>query len=205
MKKLLLTGFEPFGGDPVNPSSVIAQDFHRKVIGNIEIIGRTIPLRFYEIDNIICGYIEEFNPDIIINLGQALRPTISYEYVAINLAHISSESYNCGAKPNHETLTENGPKAYFTSLPVQKLVKHLSSHNIPSYISYSAGTFGCNQIFYSTMHYIHTNLNPNSVSAGFIHIPLLPEQTVKSTLSSSMSLDFMKKSIELIIDFFNLR
>lgn len=205
MKKLLLTGFEPFGGDPINPSSAIAQDFHGKVIGNIEIIGRTIPLRFYEIDNIICGYIEEFNPDIIINLGQAPRPTISYEYVAINLAHISNESYNCGAKPNHEPLVENGPNAYFTSLPVQELVKHLSSYQIPSYISYSAGTFGCNQIFYSAMHHIHTNPNLNSVSAGFIHVPLLPEQTVKSTLSSSMSLDYMKKSIESIIGFFNIR
>ncbi|MHA1967547.1 MAG: pyroglutamyl-peptidase I family protein [Candidatus Hodarchaeales archaeon] len=201
--KLLITGFEAFGEHDINPSAVIAEDFNGKVIQNIEVIGRTVPLNYAKIKLINWKYIEKFNPDIIMNLGQAPRPAISLEYIAINVANVSSGAYNCGAQPKNERIVEDGPAAYFSLLPTQDMVNHLNKNNIPCYISYSAGTFGCNQIFYTTMNYLDIHTQNGSTLAGFIHIPLLPEQTIKSPQSSSMSLDDMKRSIELLIDFFN--
>ncbi len=203
MKKILITGFEPFGGHNINPSAVIAEDLDGKVIQNIEIIGRTIPLNYSEIMSTNWRFIKEINPDIIFNLGQAPRPAISLEYAAINVANVSSGAYNCGAKPRNERIVEDGPAAYFSNLPTQEMVKYLNENGIPSYTSYSAGTFGCNQIFYSTMHYLDIHSKIDSTLAGFIHVPLLPEQTIKTPQSPSMSLPDMKRSIELFISFFS--
>jgi pyroglutamyl-peptidase len=199
--KLLLTGFEPFGGYQINPSDAISQQLDKKTINNVKIIGKTIPLRYKEIRHIITKLIEETNPEIIINMGQAPRSSIAFERVAVNLADVSKGAYNCGSIPDEEPLIEGGPVAYFSTLPLKKLVKYLTARNIPCYISNSAGTFGCNQIMYHTLNYLDINSLNNSIIAGFIHLPLLPEQTLNTPQSSSMSLNLMKKAIELVIEF----
>jgi pyroglutamyl-peptidase len=201
MIKLLLTGFEPFGGYTVNPSDLIAQELNGKSIGNIEIIGKTIPLRYKEICPLIRQHIKEIQPSIIINLGQAPRPSIAFERVAINIVDASKTAYNCETKPKNQYIVEGGDVAYFSSLPIIKLVKNLLDHGIPSYISNTAGTFGCNQIMYCTMNYIQTHLKSNSILAGFIHLPLLPEQTINSPNSAAMSLELISKAIKLTIEF----
>ncbi|MFX1282175.1 MAG: pyroglutamyl-peptidase I [Promethearchaeota archaeon] len=199
MRSLLLTGFEPFGGYNVNPSDIIAQELNDTTISHIKIIGKTIPLRFAEIKSAITQVIDETNPEIIINTGQASRPSISIERVAINLADASKVAYNCGTKPNEKTLVEGGPVAYFSTLPIKYIEKYLKKNDIPCYISNSAGTFGCNQVMYHTLNYLDSSFRYNSVLAGFIHFPLLPEQIVNSPQSSSMSLDVMRKAITLVI------
>jgi len=201
MKKLLLTGFEPFGGYKINPSDVISQELDDKSINNIKIVGKTIPLRYNEIYPIITELIEETNPEIIINMGQAPRSSIAFERVAVNLADVSKGAYNCGSMPDEEPIIEGGPVAYFSTIPVKKLVKYLTASNIPCYVSNSAGTFGCNQIMYCTLNYLDKNSFYHSIMAGFIHLPLLPEQTLNTPQSSSMSLSLMKKAIELVIEY----
>lgn len=194
---LLLTGFEPFGKYTINPSGIIAQEFNGKLFFNLKVFGKTIPLRYERINNIIVEYIKEINPSFIINMGQATRPSIAFERVAVNIASCTRSAYNCGSKPNEATLIDGGAPAYFTTLPIQQLTKHLSSNRIPCYISDSAGTFGCNQIMYSTLHFTYESC----VRAGFIHLPLLPEQVIETPQSPSMSLDLMKKGIKLVIEF----
>ncbi|MFX0049662.1 MAG: pyroglutamyl-peptidase I [Candidatus Hermodarchaeota archaeon] len=199
--KLLLTGFEPFGGYQINPSDVISQQLDKKTINNVKIVGKTIPLRYKEISPIITELIEETNPEIIINMGQAPRSSIAFERVAVNLADVSKGAYNCGSIPDEEPLIEGGPVAYFSTLPLKKLVKYLRAKKIPCYVSNSAGTFGCNQIMYYTLNYLDIKSLNDSIIAGFIHLPLLPEQTLNTPQSSSMSLNLMKKAIELVIEF----
>ncbi|NHJ03081.1 MAG: pyroglutamyl-peptidase I [Candidatus Heimdallarchaeota archaeon] len=201
MKKLLLTGFEPFGGYEVNPSELIARDFDGYTISDIKISGRVIPLKFNEIYAAITTNIKEISPNFIINLGQAPRPAISFEKVAINLANAQKVAYNCGTTPDDEILIKEGPLAYFSSLPLKFLVQYLEKHKIPSYISYSAGTFGCNQIFYYSMHHVNNSPPNQKVLAGFIHLPLLPEQALSNPNSPSMSLESMKNAIKLVITY----
>ncbi len=200
MRSLLLTGFEAFGGYKINPSDIIAQELDDMTFTNIKVIGKTIPLRFTEIKPTITRLIDKTNPDIIINTGQASRPSISIERVAINLADASKVAYNCGTKPNEEILVEGEPVAYFSTLPIKYIEKYLKKNDIPCYISNSAGTFGCNQLMYHTLNYLDTSSQLESVLAGFIHFPLLPEQIVDSPQSSSMSLDVMRKAINLVIE-----
>ena len=197
MKKLLLTGFEPFGGFKTNPSDLLAQELNEQEINSVQIIGSTIPLRYKEIHDQINSLIEKNNPDIVINMGQATRPAISIEKIAINLADASRVAYNCGSKPDEEKLIEDGPNAYFSSLPVKELVSYLRENNVPSYVSHSAGTFGCNQIMYYTLD-IQSKSSPFAIG-GFVHLPLLPDQTVENPQAPSMGYQTMKKGIQLII------
>ena len=201
MVKLLLTGFEAFGGYKINPSEEIAKNLDGKEISDIEIISRTIPLRYTEICSTIVHHIEEINPTIVINMGQAPRPSIAFERVGINIADCKKSAYNCGSKPVEATIIEGGDTGYFSTLPIQKLTKYLQDRNIPCYISNTAGTFGCNQIMYCTLHFISTTPRYNLIKAGFIHLPLLPEQAINSPQSSSMSLENMTKGIELVIKY----
>jgi pyroglutamyl-peptidase len=104
---------------------------------------------------------------------------ISIERVAINLADTakSTVTYNCGTRPEDETLEPEAPAAYFTMLPIRKIVNELRQNNTPAEISYTAGTFGCNQIFYDAMHKIHKDRL--CINAGFMHVPSLPSQVTQ--------------------------
>jgi pyroglutamyl-peptidase len=198
MKRLLLTGFEPFGDFKNNPSDILAQELNGQNINSIQVVGSTISLRYKEIKVQITNLIEEHKPDIVINMGQATRPAISIEKVAINLADATRIAYNCGSKPDEEILVREGPDAYFSSLPVKELANHLKENNIPCYVSYSAGTFGCNQIMYYTLNHL-SKISPVH-QGGFVHLPLLPGQTVKNPQAPSMGYETMKKGIQLIIE-----
>jgi pyroglutamyl-peptidase len=198
MKKLLLTGFEPFGGFKNNPSDIIAQELNGQIINSIQVIGSTITLRYKEIQTQIIDLIKKHQPDVVINMGQATRPSISIEKIAINLADAGRIAYNCGSKPDEEKLIREAPDAYFSSLPVKKLVTHLEKNKIPCYVSHSAGTFGCNQIMYYTLHYLAKT--STSQQGGFIHLPLLPDQTIKNPQAPSMGYETMKKGIQLTIE-----
>ncbi|MHA1996078.1 MAG: pyroglutamyl-peptidase I family protein [Candidatus Hodarchaeales archaeon] len=199
MITLLLTGFEPFGGHSVNPSEMIAKDLNNVEFSNIRVVGKTISLRFNKIKQEITGLIDAYEPEIVLNLGQASCSAISIEKVAINLANTNNLPYNCGSKPEDEILEPSGPAAYFSTLPVKNLVQHLNDNQIPCYISYSAGTFGCNQIMYHSLHHVSTQEKTPPCRVGFIHLPLLPEQVVFNPISSSMDYNRMKKSISLIL------
>jgi len=196
-KNIVLTGFEPFGGSQINPSIIACKSYENQIISDYEIKVFEIPLRFKEIKNQIEEIVKQEEPKAVICTGQSPRPVISVERVAINVADLVKSAYNCRTKPEDEILDLAGPAAYFTKLPIKLIKSNLEEDKIPCEISNSAGTYGCNQIFYHLMHFINTN-NIN-IPAGFIHVPSLPEQVIGKNYPS-MSIETIKRGIGIIIN-----
>ncbi len=199
MKNILLTGYEKFLNYNVNPTERLALDFDNRVINDYQIHGRVFKLHYYKIREQIVSYIKEIDPEIILLTGQAPRAGISIEKIAINYVHTQNIAYNCGTSITDSKLNNNGPDAYFSTLPIFELIDILRKNNIPSYQSLSAGSYGCNQLFYETMHYLNTK-KTNVRYAGFIHYPMLPEQAVNGKMAT-MDYQLMFKSMNLIIDY----
>jgi pyroglutamyl-peptidase len=191
--KILLTGFEPFGGSTVNPSISACKRLEGKQIGGFEIVVEEIPLIFNEIRGSIEGHLERHKPAAVICTGQSGRGSISLERVAINVAD-ARIPYNCGTQPVDEPLNNESPAAYFSGLPLRDILEALKDAGVPAAVSNSAGTFGCNQIFYHLMDYVsRVGLE---TPAGFIHVPSLPEQVVNKE-TPSMALDLIAKSLDV--------
>lgn len=195
--KILLTGYEPFLDFKVNPTEEIVKVLNRTNVGGVDIIGEILSLNYLEIGSQIRELIALHAPDAIILMGQASRPAISIEKVALNYVN-SAAPYNCGTIVKDTPIDSNGPVAYFSTLPVTALVALLREHNIPTTLSLSAGAYGCNQVFYETMHYLSQTDLP--IPAGFVHIPLLPEQAITGKVAT-MDYSIMKKAIKLIITY----
>jgi pyroglutamyl-peptidase len=151
-KKILLTGFEPFGDSTVNPSISACRRLEGKRVDGFVIVVEEIPLRFHEIRSAIEEHIARLDPAAVICTGQSSRALISLERVAINIAD-ARIPYNCGTHPVDELLNGEGPAAYFSALPLREILGAVKEAGIPVGISNSAGTFGCNQIFYHLMNY----------------------------------------------------
>jgi pyroglutamyl-peptidase len=192
-KKILLTGFEPFGGSTVNPSISACRRLEGKRVDGFEIVVEEIPLRFHEIRSAIEEHIARLDPAAVICTGQSSRALISLERVAINVAN-ARIPYNCGTHPVDELLNGEGPAAYFSALPLREILEAVKEAGVPVGISNSAGTFGCNQIFYHLMDY-RSRLGLE-IPAGFIHVPCLPEQAINKA-KPSMSLDLMVEALKL--------
>ena len=171
MKKLLITGFDPFGGADRNPAreAVLALP---SVIGDYEIIPLEIPTVFGKAAETVLRAAQELCPDAILCIGQAAgRATITPEVVGINLRNASIPD-NAGNQPQHTPVVEGAPAAYFSTLPVREMVAAIQGAGLPSSLSYSAGVFVCNDLLYTLLHHY----NGTSTRVGFIHIPCLPEQ-----------------------------
>ena len=172
MKKLLITGFEPFGGQTINPSwqSVLALE---NQIGEYSLTKLEIPTVFKKGANMVIEKANEINPDVIICVGQAGgRDSITPEVVAINLMDTNIAD-NEGNKPINEQIDPTGENAYFSNLPIREMVKAINSEGIPAKLSYSAGAFVCNEVMYTLLH----KFKNTDVKVGFVHVPFLPEQT----------------------------
>ncbi len=195
MKTILLTGFEPFGGSKINPSIEACKLLDGKEYGEYTVIVKEIPLRYDEVRSSLIKAIEETNPSAVICTGQAGSSTINLERVAINVAD-ARIAYNCGKQPVDEPIVEDGPVAYFSTLPLRAMLTAIEEAKIPVKLSNSAGTFGCNHIFYDLRHYIEEN--DLSILGGFIHVPALPEQALKRK-GPSMSLDHISKALDAAV------
>jgi len=193
MKTILLTGFEPFGGSHINPSIEACKPLHGKEYNGFKVV--EIPLRFHEVRTSLVKAIEEKKPSAVISTGQAGSSMIRLERVAINVAD-ARIAYNCGKQPVDEPIVEDGPVAYFSTLPLRKILAAIEEEKIPVSISNSAGTFGCNHIFYDLMHHIEEK--KMGIPGGFIHVPSLPEQAMKKQ-GPSMSLDLITKALETAV------
>lgn len=191
-KKILLTGFEPFGDSTVNPSISACRRLEGKRVDGFEIVVEEIPLRFHEIRSAIEEHIARLDPAAVICTGQSSRALISLERVAINVAD-ARIPYNCGTHPVDERLNGEGPAAYFSALPLREILEAVKEAGVPVGISNSAGTFGCNQIFYHLMDY-RSRLGLE-IPAGFIHVPCLPEQAINKA-KPSMSLNLIVEALE---------
>ena len=185
-KKVLITGFDPFGKDTVNPALEAVKQLDGIIVDDVEIIAQEVPTVFRESIEVTISAIEKHQPDIVICVGQAGgRTQVTPERIAINVddARIPDNQQN---QPIDEPIDEDGPAAYFTTLPVKRMVLEMKNACIPAAVSNTAGTFVCNHIFYGLMHYL-TNHAP-TIRGGFIHIPYIPEQTTENG-APSLSLD----------------
>lgn len=171
--KVLITGFEPFGGEKINPSYEAIKELNDKIL-EVDIIKEMIPTVFKKSINVLENIIKKEMPDIVICVGQAGgRDSISIERVAINLddARISDNEEN---KPIDEKIKFDGDNAYFSNLPIKLMAKYIRKKGIKAEISNTAGTFVCNHLMYGLLYLIEKKY-PN-IRGGFIHVPYIKEQ-----------------------------
>lgn len=195
MKKILFTGFEPFDKDVVNPSWE-AVSLLPEQIGNIQIAKRLMPVEYDTVSTLLEKAIEEEQPDAVLCIGQAGgRAKITAEVIAINLKDASIPD-NAGKLYAGEPVILNGPAGYFATIPVKAIVAAMEEEGIPSALSYTAGTYVCNDLMYHLLHLISTKYT--HIQGGFIHIPFSCEQ-VKNRASDtpSLPLELMAKGLEI--------
>lgn len=193
MKKLLITGFDPFGGETINPSWEAVRLLPER-IGNCCLTKLEIPTEFSRAARTVLAAAEALEPDAILCVGQAGgRAGVTPEVVGINLREARIPD-NAGAQPVNAPVAAAGPAAYFATLPVREMVEALRSAGIPASLSYSAGAFVCNDVLYSVLH----RYSGTRTLAGFIHVPFLPEQAKEGV--ASMPLETIAKALEIAIE-----
>ena len=171
MKKLLITGFDPFGGAAVNPSWLAVEQLPGRV-GDFAIYKRMIPTVFGAAAEAVLEEAEKVQPDVILCVGQAGgREAVTPERIAVNIrdARIAD---NAGNQPKGEFVASDGPAAYFATVPVEKMAQAIRDAGIPAAVSNSAGAFVCNDVLYSLLHHYAGT----EIRVGFIHVPYVPEQ-----------------------------
>ena len=172
---ILLTGFEPFGGETINPAWEVARALHNQVMGDATVHARCLPTSFGEAPGELSQALAALRPGLVIALGQASgRSEISIERVAVNLidARIAD---NAGQRPQDVPVRAEAPAAYFSTLPIKAMRDALRAAGHPAGLSLSAGAFVCNQVFFELQH----QLAGRGVRSGFIHLPALPEQAAR--------------------------
>ena len=195
--KVLITGFDPFGGESVNPAFEAVKLLPETIAG-AEVIKLEIPTVYDKAGEAVEAGIIKHNPDVVICVGQAGgRSSIMVEKVAINLAEARIPD-NEGKQPMDRPLREDGENAYFTNLPCKAIVKEIREAGIPAHISYTAGTFVCNDVMYSLLYMIDKKYN--NIRGGFIHVPYAMSQVVEKPIGTcAMSLETIAKGLELSI------
>lgn len=191
LKKLLITGFEPFGGEKINPSWEAVKLLPDE-IGDFSLTKIEVPVVFGKAADTVIEKAEEINVDAVICVGQAGgRTGVTPEMVAVNLRFASIPD-NEGNQPKDVPVIEGGENAYFSTLPVRKMTAAVSETEITSSVSYSAGTYVCNDLIYSVLH----RFKNTGTKACFIHVPFIPEQTKDKP---SMELETIAKALEIAI------
>ena len=195
--KILVTGFDPFGGEPINPAIESVKRLPDNIAG-AEIIKLEIPtVRKKSLEKIEKA-INEHNPDIILSIGQAGgRFDISIERVGINLDDFRIPD-NEGNQIIDEPVFPDGENSYFVKLPVKAMVQNVQKNNIPASVSYTAGTFVCNHVLYGVLYLIEKKYKGKK--SGFIHIPFLPQQVVDKRNMPSMELNTIVKGLTAAIE-----
>jgi pyroglutamyl-peptidase len=191
MTKVLLTGFEPFGKATLNPSAEIV-----KRISGPNVVTAILPVAYSQSAERLTSLINEHNPDAVICLGQAEgRTQITPERVAINLDDARLAD-NEGVLRNDVKILEDGPDAYFSTLPVKDFVEAIKAKGVPAAVSLSAGAFLCNHIFY-----VAQNKFANShVRSGFVHVPLMDEQAGEFPGLPTMPLEQMITAVKAMLE-----
>lgn len=191
MQKILITGFEPFGGETINPSWEAVKSLP-EVISEYSLTKLLLPVVFGEAASLALKTAEEMNPDFILCIGQAGgRAEVTPELVAINLRHASIPDNN-GNQPKDEPIKAGAPAAYFSTIPARKIADAINAAGVPSKLSYSAGAYVCNDLLYTLLsHYENSN-----TKVGFIHIPYSTEQEK----SPSMDMPDIIKALTVAIE-----
>lgn len=196
MRTVLVTGFEPFGGEAVNPSWEVVKQLEGMTIENHRVVTRQLPCVFGESLTVLNAAIDELAPAAILAIGQAGgRVDITVERVAINVDDARIPD-NRGQQPVDVPVVADGPAAWFSSLPIKAMVAAMKEAGVPASVSQTAGTFVCNHVMYGLLHKIRDQAN---VKGGFIHIPYLPEQAAAHPGAASMAAQTVQRGLEIAI------
>ena len=198
--KILMTGFEPFGGETINPAYEAVKRLPDEIKG-AKIMKMEIPVVFDKAGDIVQQALNTEEPDIVICVGQAGgRKGVTPERIAVNLQEARIPD-NEGNAPMDHPVREGGPAAYFTGLQVKAMVANLKAAGVESSLSYSAGTYVCNDLFYRVMDHIAQMAAANKkIRGGFIHVPFIPEQTKDKPDVPSLPLQDIVKALTVCIE-----
>ena len=186
--RVLISGFEPFGGDNINSSWEVASRIGMQPSEGVELVVKQLPVSFSRVGKVVEELLDEFSPDIMIMLGQMGNSnSIRVERVAINLMD-SMKGDNDGYVPDEESIEMDGAPAYFTSLPVKQFRDALLENGIQAAVSNSAGLYVCNRTYYAALHKISTS--QMQTKALFVHLPRISEE---------WSIGRLQQAVELIL------
>ena len=193
---ILVTAFDPFGGESVNPAQLAVEKLPDR-IGGHTIIKAVVPTIFGRSGNIVNTLMDVHSPDAVVCVGQAGgRDAITPERVAINIMDARSAD-NAGFVPTDVPVIPDGPAAYFSTLPVKAMISAIENAALPAKLSNTAGTFVCNQLLYRCLH--HAAAHHPTCRCGFIHVPYIPEQVKEKPGVFAMELEDIAKGLEAAI------
>lgn len=194
--KILVSGFDPFGGEKINPAIESIKKLPDEING-VKIIKVEIPTVAHKSLKKLQEVIEIEKPDVVLSIGQAGgRPDITVERVGINVDDFRIKD-NEKNQPIDEKIAKDGPDAYLVTVPIKAMVQKMTENKIPASVSNTAGTFVCNHVCYGMAHLAATKY-PN-MRTGFVHIPFLPEQVLDKRNMPSMPLELIVKGLECAI------
>ncbi|TAM59644.1 pyroglutamyl-peptidase I [bacterium] len=198
--RIMLYGFEPFGGEAVNPSQLVARALDGETIGGAQVVGHVLPVEIGSLQARLARLLEADTVAAVIGLGQAGgNSALAVERLAVNVIE-SAVPDNQGYTAKGEPVRTEGPAALFSTLPTAEIVERWRAGSVPGYRSDSAGTFCCNQALYETLAWCGER--DASIPVGFIHLPYLPGQAAEHApaRTPSMALETMKRGIELTLE-----
>ncbi|HUL96077.1 MAG TPA: pyroglutamyl-peptidase I [Usitatibacter sp.] len=193
---VLVTGFEPFGGEKANPSWEVCRQLPARIAG-LRVEKCLVPCEFRRSIQVVAEAIERLHPVLVVSVGQAGgRSRLGVERVAINVDDARIPD-NGGAQPIDEMIAANGPPAYFSTLPVKAMAAAIRAAGVPAEVSNTAGTYVCNHLMYGVLHYLAAS--GGRARAGFIHVPFSERQALDKPNTPAMSLDTMVKGVAAAI------
>jgi pyroglutamyl-peptidase len=184
--RVLLTGFEPFGGADLNPSWAAVRLAATSTILGVDLHTQLLPCVFGTAAEVLWDAVELLDPDVVLAVGQAGGNTgLAVERVAVNLDDATIPD-NAGVRPVDRPIDPDGPAAYFATIPVKECVTAARSTGVPAAVSDSAGRFVCNHVMYGLLHRTATR-RPGRLLGGFVHVPFAPEQVLETSRPSLAS------------------
>ena len=202
--KILISGFEPFGGDAVNPTGELMEALAQGVVEGAKLKTVLLPVHFDECANLLIAEMEAYGPDVVIACGLAKgRTAVTPERIAVNVKDIPPGSYadNQGQRPVDEPITEGSPDGLFSTLPIRAMVNNMTAAGIPAAVSNTAGTYICNNTMYRVLDYIRLQQLP--IRAGFVHFPASTEMSLLQpsvpSLPKSAMLDALRVMIRTVV------
>ena len=194
--KVLVTGFDPFGGEKLNPALEAIKSLPSEIQG-VEVRWLEVPTVFYKSAKILEEEIRIYQPDIVLCIGQAGgRKGLTPERVAINQDDARIPD-NEGNQPIDLPIQLDGPPAYFSSLPIKAMVQAIKEEGLPASVSNTAGTFVCNHLMYQVLYLVEKEFP--TIKAGFMHIPYMMEQVIDKPNTPAMDLVDIVRGIEAAI------
>ncbi|TFZ02497.1 pyroglutamyl-peptidase I [Ramlibacter henchirensis] len=188
LRRILVTGFDPFGGQSINPSWIAVQALDGLELDGHRVVAAELPTQFGHSLRALDELIDAHRPSLVVCTGQAGgRSAISLERVAININDARIPD-NLGKQPIDTPVIEGGPVAYFSTLPIKAMLAAMLAEGVRADVSQTAGTFVCNHVFYGLMHRLATDPACEGIRGGLVHVPWLPQQGHPSMTAEQLSL-----------------